>query len=261
MKDNRIDRGREFDWGRVAGEYARYRDIYPQALYDRIHSFGIARAGQRILDLGTGTGVLPRNLYSGGASFIGADIAQEQIFQARVLSKKQGMDIRYIAVPAEKLVFPASCFDAVTACQCFFYFQHEILAPKVYSWLKPRGKLAVLYMAWLPYEDPIAERTEELILKYNPAWSGAGEIRRDIEIPAAYKAFFQIENNEVFDVKIPFTRESWEGRIKACRGVGASLEQPALGDFLKDHHKLLEKIAPPAFEVLHYCAVTVLKKI
>lgn len=32
-----------------------------------------------------------------------------------------------------------------------------------------------LYMAWLSYEDRIAE-SERLVLKYNPEWSDADEI-------------------------------------------------------------------------------------
>lgn len=29
IRDETIDRGRPFDWGRVSADYARYRDIYP----------------------------------------------------------------------------------------------------------------------------------------------------------------------------------------------------------------------------------------
>ena len=36
----------------------------------------------RVLDLGTGTGVLPRNLYAYGATFTGIDASQNQIAQA-----------------------------------------------------------------------------------------------------------------------------------------------------------------------------------
>ena len=30
IKDNRIDSGKAFDWGKTSREYARYRDIYPK---------------------------------------------------------------------------------------------------------------------------------------------------------------------------------------------------------------------------------------
>lgn len=66
-----IDGGRFFDWGRASQEYAKYRDIYPEEFYQRIVGAGLCVKGQRVLDLGTGTGVLPRNLYRYGAEFVG----------------------------------------------------------------------------------------------------------------------------------------------------------------------------------------------
>ena len=64
----RIDNGKAFDWGKTSADYAKYRDIYPQAFYDKIISRGLCVNGQRVLDIGTGTGVLQRNMYRYGAS-------------------------------------------------------------------------------------------------------------------------------------------------------------------------------------------------
>lgn len=69
-----IDNGKGFDWGRTSKDYAKYRDIYPEEFYERIIDLGLCTNGQSILDLGTGTGVLPRNMYKYGAKFTGADI-------------------------------------------------------------------------------------------------------------------------------------------------------------------------------------------
>lgn len=88
--------------------------------------------------------------------------------------------------------------------------------------LKPNGSFAVLYMAWPPLEDAIAGHSEELILKYNPSWAGCWETRRKFSVPDAYEAYFIVEKQELFDLKVPFNRESWNGRIKACRGIGFS---------------------------------------
>ena len=35
IKDNRIDSGKAFDWGKTSVDYAKYRDIYPQEFYFR----------------------------------------------------------------------------------------------------------------------------------------------------------------------------------------------------------------------------------
>lgn len=82
MINEHIDGGRAFDWGRASADYARYRDIYPQEFYDRIKALGICEKGTRVLDIGTGTGVLPRALFGTGARFTGADSAGAGAFCA-----------------------------------------------------------------------------------------------------------------------------------------------------------------------------------
>lgn len=91
ISDKKIDGGKPFDWGRASADYARYRDIYPQEFYDKIIKRGLCTSGQSVPDLGTGTGVLPRNMYHYGAKWVGTDISENQIEQARRLS--QSMDI------------------------------------------------------------------------------------------------------------------------------------------------------------------------
>lgn len=61
-------------------------------------------------------------------------------------------------------------------------------------------------------------------------------------------------------MKVPFTRESWNGRIKACRGIGASLTDNEILMWEREHRDLLENIAPAEFDVLHYAAIAELKR-
>ena len=258
IRDSRIDSGKAFDWGRVSEDYARYRDIYPKEFYQRIADKGLCINGQTVLDLGTGTGVLPRNMYPYGAQWTGTDISPEQIRQAELLS--EGMNIRYLAVSSENLDFPPESFDVITACQCFWYFDHEKVIPKLASFLRPEGKLLILFMAWLPYEDKIAERSEALVRRFNPEWSGAGETMHPIKIPDVTYAYFDMAEHEEYRLKVPFTRETWHGRMKACRGVGASLPEDRLYEWDCRHKELLLKTAPEKFEVQHYAASALLQK-
>ena len=260
IRDNRIDSGKAFDWGKTSEEYARYRDIYPEEFYQRIVDRGLCIKGQRVLDLGTGTGVLPRNMYKYGAKWTGTDISPEQIEQAKKLAAASDMLIDFLAVPTEQIEFEKESFDVITACQCFWYFDHEKVMPKLAELLKTSGKILILYMAWLPYEDNIAGASEELVLKYSPKWSGAGETRHPIWIPDIAYEYFELEDHEEYDLMVPFTKESWHGRMKACRGVGASLSEEELLKWDKEHRELLDRIAPEQFEVKHYAALAVLRK-
>lgn len=260
ITDERIDGGKAFDWGRTSAEYAKYRDIYPEEFYKRIADRGLCVKGQKVLDLGTGTGVLPRNMYHYGAEWTGTDISPEQIAQAKLLAEAGNMRIDFRAVPAEELDFPKGSFDVLTACQCFWYFDHEKVMPKFAELLKDGGKLVILYMAWLPAEDPVAGKSEELVLKYNPKWSGAGEHRHTIWVPDVAFEYFKDVEHEEYDLKVPFTGESWHGRMRASRGVGASLSEEELARWDAEHRALLQQIAPEKFEVLHYAAVRILEK-
>ncbi len=256
ISDKRIDNGKSFDFGLISENYTKYRDIYPQDFYDKIIARNLCVNGQTVLDLGTGTGVLPRNMYQYGAKWIGLDISENQIYEAKALSKMNGMEIEYITASAEQIDFPNKSFDVITACQCFGYFDHEKISIKLAKMLKDNGKLLILYMAWLPFEDKVAEKSEELVLKYNPNWTGLGETMHSICIPDCMYEYFDLSYHEEYKLNVPFTRESWNGRMKTCRGIGASLSAEEIKDWEKEHLLLLENIASEKFEILHYGALT-----
>lgn len=260
IQNKDIDGGKAFDWGRTSSDYAKFRDIYPPVFFEKIAEKGLCVKGQRVLDLGTGTGVVPRNMYKYGAEWTGSDISENQIAQAKVLAENDGMNIDFIVSAAEDINFPDEYFDVITACQCFLYFNYDIVIPKLAKLLKKGGRLVILFMAWLPDEDKIAGESEKLVLKYNPQWTGGGYVRQPIFVPEIAEKYFDIEYREEYDLMVPFSRESWNGRMKACRGIGASLSDEDIAAWENEHMKLLGEIAPEAFEILHSASYAILIK-
>ncbi len=112
----------------------------------------------------------------------------------------------------------------------------------------------------LPFEDEIAAESERLALKYNPVWSGAGETMHPIVIPDVYQERFELVYHEEYPLKVHFTRESWHGRMKTCRGIGASLAETEIAAWEQEHLDLLEKAAPAEFDIQHYAAIAELKR-
>ncbi|MGH9316959.1 MAG: class I SAM-dependent methyltransferase [Thermoanaerobaculia bacterium] len=106
MKRKNIDNEREFDWGKTSRDYAAYRSGYPESFYEVLAAVGIGKPGQKILDLGTGTGVLARAFAKRGAVVTGADIAANQIAAAKALAAQQGLDIAFQVCPSRRLIFP-----------------------------------------------------------------------------------------------------------------------------------------------------------
>ncbi|MCR5093865.1 MAG: class I SAM-dependent methyltransferase, partial [Lachnospiraceae bacterium] len=47
----------------------------------------------------------------------------------------------------EELDLPKGSFDVITACQCFWYFDHRKVMPILSDLLREDGRLLILYMA------------------------------------------------------------------------------------------------------------------
>ena len=252
MRKAEIDNGKAFDFGRTSPDYARYRDIYPKSLYEKLVMFGIGMPGQHILDLGTGTGVLPRNLRHTGARFTGADLSPKQIQEAKRLSAEAGMhDVEYLVWSAEETGLPGSAFDAVTAVQCFHYFDTSKVLPECKRIIKPGGLLCKVFMEWLPYEDEKAAEMEALVLKYNPDWGGCGFRGFRYSYPDWAEGFCELETVHCYKEDLLFEKDSWRGRIRTCRGVGASLQPEQVKAFDEEYKKILNQYPGRTLQIKH----------
>lgn len=137
---------------------------------------------------------------------------------------------------------------------------NKILLPKIHRMLKRDGHFAVLFMAWLPGEREIAKTSEEMVLKYNPSWTGAHMTRYTLETPPWCKDMFEPVHMLTYDLPVTFTRDSWHGRMKACRGIGASsLSQDEIAAWEKEHLEYMQTL-PEVFNILHYVSILDVKK-
>lgn len=246
-----IDDGKAFDWGRTSSDYATHRPGPPPSFYERLRVLGVGRSGQRILDLGTGTGLLARQFSRQGAAVIGIDIAAEQIATASRLAAGEGLTTRFAVASAEATGQPDASFDAITAMQCWLYFDKKRVIPEIRRLLAPGGLLVTSHFSWMPSLNAIARASEELVLRFSPKWTGANWPGTVAPMPSWAVDDFDLVAMFWYDEDIPFTRESWRGRMRACRGVGASLSPGDIERFDQEHDALLRRIAPDSFGIIH----------
>ncbi len=245
MKLKNIDNGNYFDFGKTSSEYAKYRDIYPKEMYDKLYSLGVGVSGTKWLDIGTGTGVLPINLYENGANITGIDISEEQISAAKnIADERKIRNIKYIVSPAESTEFADNSFDCITAAQCFWYFDREKIISEIKRIIKPNGIFAKIYMGY-KLDDEIALKSHNLVKELNTTWTPHMSGSKDI-----YNHPFENGKLDIFECDIPFTRESWHGRMCACRGTTASMDSHTLNEWKNKHIELLSEY-PESFKIRH----------
>lgn len=198
-------------FGEAADDYAKHRPGFPPSFFQRI-----GKPGNRLLDLGSGTGTLARGFAALGCEAIGLDPDERMLTAARAMAPS----VEFKTGHAEELPFDDASFDVVTAGQCWHWFDGDRAAAECYRVLVPGGIILIPIFCYLPLECPIAKRTEDLILERNPTWPLAGlEGRTRRSIPHLEGAGFTNLTEDEYDEVIEFSHAAWRGRIRACNGV------------------------------------------
>ena len=250
------------DFGLTAVDYARYRAGFPEALFERLARDGVVAAGQRLLDLGTGTGSLARGFARRGLLVTGLDPSAPMLAAARELDVAGGVVVRHVEARAEATGLADASFDVVTAGQCWHWFERARAAQEIRRLLRLGGRVVIAHFDWLPLAGNVVEATERLILQHNPRWRGAGGsgLHPACLADLALAGFAGLETWS-FDQAVSYSREAWRGRIRASAGIAASLPADAVARFDAEHQALLARDFPDdPLAVPHRCWVAIAVK-
>ncbi|WP_295458601.1 class I SAM-dependent methyltransferase [uncultured Thiodictyon sp.] len=242
---------RQLDWSRTSKDYISHRPGYTDAHFQFLKQLGIGLPGQQILDLGTGTGALALPFARQGARVTAVDAAPGQIASAQARALEEHLDIRFIVSPAEEVELDEGGFDVVTASMSWGYLDKTRIVPLVKRLLRPLGRLLVSSTTWLGDADALTRGTQALIGRYCTGVSGRdNHLDREL-IPAWASGHFRLLTYHQYVAALPFTHESWRGRLRASKWIGAALPPEQVEAFDRDLAALLKREAPERFHVDH----------
>jgi SAM-dependent methyltransferase len=251
------------DWGKTSLDYVSYRHGQPESFFRKLFSLGVGLPGQYILDVGTGTGLIARKFARSGAFVAGIDVSEHQIRVARETTNAENLTVDFKVAKAEAIPFLNDSFDCVISSNSWQYFDKVKAVNEIKRILRPNGLLVICYFSWLPRLDNVARASENLALKFNPYWerenwNNSAEIDDLVKLGGVIVPFSSDSQGDVtlrgmffYDVEIPYTREEWRGRMRASRGIGASLSEEQVVAFDEEHKELLYRITDDEFTVKH----------
>jgi SAM-dependent methyltransferase len=233
------------DFGKTASDYAKHRAGFTDRFFDRLFEACIVSKGNRVLDLGAGTGTIARGLAKRGCLVTGLDSSEAMLEQAKMLASEEGLDIPFVRARAEHTLLPSGSFDVVTAGTCWHWFDRPDAAREARRVLEPSGRLLIANLDWLPLPGNVVEASEALIKVHNPPWDGddGTGIYPSWFADMSRAGFVDLESFS-FDASLHYSHEGWLGRIRASTGVGASLPPDAVERFDLAHRELLARDFP-----------------
>ena len=128
----------------TAAEFGTLTERYSAPIAARMLDLGGVKSGDRLLDVGTGTGLLARIAAARGANAVGIDHSAGMLGQAQARADQDAVGSRteFLPMDAEALQFQDEAFDVAVSLFVLRHLPNPLAAAReMYRTLKPGGRL------------------------------------------------------------------------------------------------------------------------
>jgi SAM-dependent methyltransferase len=143
MSDGTLARSYGKVFNEVAVEYDRNRPAYPDALVDQACEVAGITDGDRVLEIGCGTGQLTRSLLARGLRVTALEPGDQLILLAEENLKDAG-DVEFIHARLEDTRLPRESYETVFSASAIHWVDPDLSWRKIAEALAPNGTLALL---------------------------------------------------------------------------------------------------------------------
>ena len=151
--------GKVFD--AIAAEYDRHRPAYPDELVDQACQVAGIGSGDRVLEVGCGSGQLTRSLVARGLRVTALEPGTSLIALARQNLEGAG-EVEFVNAQFEHASLPGERFAAVFCASAFHWVDPEVSWQKSADVLVPGGTLALV--SYFGLSEPGTKRDQEAVL-------------------------------------------------------------------------------------------------
>ena len=240
------DHEKNLDWSLASSDYLKHRNGYPDSFFRLLREIGIGLPGQRILDMGVGTGALAIPFARQGAQVIGVDIAEGQIEACRSRAQELDLYVDLRVARAEATGLPSASIDIVAASMVWAALDKDSAASEVSRLLAPGGKLLISSVNWVAIPGSLSARTKALMGRYNPAMRRMVDEKIDIEmLPPEVRSAFRLQTYHYYLSTMNFSKESWRGCVRASKWISPALPLDVVQAFDSEHAELLASETEP----------------
>jgi len=260
--------GKVFD--EVAVEYDRNRPAYPDALIDQACEAGGIGDGDRVLEIGCGTGQLTRGLLARGLCVTALEPGDQLIGVAAENLKDAG-DVEFVHARLEDTQLPRESYRAVFSASAIHWVDPDLGWWKIADALAPGGMLALVQYFGLKEQRSVDDQEALLSILRRRApeiaatWpvyrdldcmiAGVRERRRNVADVWAWLGSYDIGRDYAADLfedlqlaTVPTLIEHTAGELNAMLGTmsfWARLSPEQRDVLMNENHALHERLGRP----------------